>query len=189
MSDTLGRKRPRPRARVVVDPDNAYAQLGVSPLSSTEEIKALLNDRRAQAIARRRSRGQQQFGAEETEMARLQSLEAQIGTPRTRAVYDREHPQNELLTVQPGPGDRQLDPRQALGLVTSWLQSELGPSVELPSPDSLSLWAPGGLSPELEAALAPFEEAAPHAHAVASPGSSEAVPMPQVTELGKLQGK
>lgn len=191
MSDALGRKRPRPRARVVIDPDNAYAQLGVSPLSSTEEIKALLNDRRAKAIARRRSRGQQQFGAEEAEMARLQKLEAEIGTPRSRATYDREHPQNELLTVQPGPGDRRLEPSHALGLVTAWLHDELGPSAALPSPDSLPLWAPGGISPELEAALVPFEEAAPHGgeRAISAGEASGAAPAPQVEDLGKLSGK
>ncbi|WP_163995578.1 hypothetical protein [Pyxidicoccus caerfyrddinensis] len=190
MSDVSGRKRPRPRARVVIDPDNAYAQLGVSPLSSTEDIKALLNDRRASAIARRRSRGQQQFGAEEAEMARLQKLEAEIGTPRARVAYDREHPQNELLTVQRGPGDRRLEPRHALGVVTAWLQDELGSTVALPSPDSLPLWAPGGISPELAGALAPFEADAPDEGGRTGVGIAPgAGPTLQGEELGKLSGK
>jgi hypothetical protein len=54
----------------------------VSPLSTTEEIKAFVLTKRSKAQASKRSRGDDDFGAAEAEMTRLQDLEEEIGTPR-----------------------------------------------------------------------------------------------------------
>lgn len=58
--------------------------------------------------------------------------------------------------MQPAPHDRWLDPRRRDGLITAWLVEELGQAVTLPSPESLALWAPSGVSPELAALLSMF---------------------------------
>ncbi len=149
---------PRPRAKAMASLDlyNAYARLGVSPLLSTDEIKADILRKRKELMRQRRTRGQQEFGKEETEITELQALEDEIGTPKARARYDQANPQNELLTVQPSPGDRYLDSRRRSSLVTAWLVEELGRDVLLPSADSLFLWAPNGLGTDLVAFLAEF---------------------------------
>jgi hypothetical protein len=151
-----GGGRPRPKTMVRLDVYNAYARLGVSPLMPTEEIKEVINRKRKDVMRRRRTRGEQQFGEEEAEMTRLQAIEDEIGTPKARARYDWLNPQNALLTVQPGPADLGLDPKHRLGLATAWLVEELGRERALPSPESLALWAPRGLDPELVAFLAAF---------------------------------
>jgi hypothetical protein len=134
--------RPRPKGRLVVDPNNAYARLGVSPLSTTEEIKAFVLAKRSKAQASKRSRGDDDFGAAEAEMTRLQEIEEEIGTPRARTKYDAKHPQNELLTVQPARADRRFELRERANLAAAWLVEELGPEGEFPSPESLPLWSP-----------------------------------------------
>jgi hypothetical protein len=154
-------KRPRPKARIVIDPGNAYARLGVSPLASTEEIKAFINDARARALTRRRSQGRDAFGDEDAEIARLQEIEEEIGTPRARAAYDALYPQNELLTVQPCPRDRLLEPRRRAQLATAWLLEVLGPEAQLGSPDAHELWLPRGLDPALAATLVRTGQSAP----------------------------
>ena len=118
--------RPRPKTRLVVDPNNAYARLGVSPLSTTEEIKAFVLAKRSKAQASKRSRGDDDFGAAEAEMTRLQEIEEEIGTPRARTKYDAKHPQNELLTVQPSRADRRFELRERANLAAAWLVEELG---------------------------------------------------------------
>ena len=155
MADING-ERPRARTMVQLDPDNAYARLGVSPLLPTAEIKEVINRKRKEVNRRRRTRADQHFGEEDAEMTRLQAIEDEIGTPKARARYDRLNPQNALLTVQPGPGDSLLDPGSRAGLATAWLIEELGREAPLPTAESLALWAPGGLDPELVAFLAPF---------------------------------
>lgn len=146
-------KRPRPETGLVIDPDNAYARLGVSPLADTEAIRELLREKRKAAMEARRGRGTQSFGEEEAEMTRLQAIEAEIGTPRARARYDQLHPQNALLTVQPLDEDRRLDERFALGIATAWLREQLGPEGFLPSPTTQSLWALDETDEELVALL------------------------------------
>jgi hypothetical protein len=148
--------RPRAKTMVQLDPDNAYARLGVSPLLPTAEIKEVINRERKEVIRRRRTRGEQQFGEEEAEMTRLQAIEDEIGTPKARARHDRLNPQNVLLTVQPGPGDSCLDPAKRAGLATAWLVEQLGREGAPPTVESLALWAPGGLAPELADFLAAF---------------------------------
>lgn len=147
--------RPRPKTRLVVDPNNAYARLGVSPLSSTEEIKAFVLAKRSKAQASKRSRGDDDFGAAEAEMTRLQEIEEEIGTPRARTKYDARHPQNELLTVQPARADRRFELRERANLAAAWLVEELGPEGEFPSPESIPLWSPDIDAP-LEAILKRF---------------------------------
>ena len=148
--------RPRPKGRLVVDPNNAYARLGVSPLSTTEEIKAFVLAKRSKAQASKRSRGDDDFGAAEAEMTRLQEIEEEIGTPRARVKYDAKHPQNELLTVQPARADRRFELRERANLAAAWLVEELGPEGEFPSPESIPLWSPD-IDPPLEQLLKRFE--------------------------------
>lgn len=140
--------RPRPKGNVVVDPLNAYARLGVSPLSTTEEIKAFILAKRSKAQQSKRSRGDDDFGAAEAEMTRLQEIEEEIGTPRARTKYDAKHPQNELLTVQPARADRRFELRERANLAGAWLVEELGADGVFPSPESIPLW-----SPDLDAEL------------------------------------
>ena len=147
--------RPRPKTRLVVDPNNAYARLGVSPLSSTEEIKAFVLAKRSKAQASKRSRGDDDFGAAEAEMTRLQEIEEEIGTARARTKYDARHPQNELLTVQPARADRRFELRERANLASAWLVEELGPEGEFPSPESIPLWSPD-IDALLEAILKRF---------------------------------
>ncbi len=160
--------RPRPKTRLGIDPDNAYAKLGASPLATTDEIKKLLSDKRGKAMAAARARGGQAFGHEEQEIVELQAIEKLIGTPATREAYDHLHPQNALLTVQPAARDRAFEPVHTAALVTGWLLEELGPEAMLLHPDAYWLWMPNGLDGELAAALAGFapvvdEPSAPHA--------------------------
>lgn len=175
--------RPRPKAPLRIDPGNAYARLGVSPLASTDEIKKVLADRRARAMAARRSRSDQQFGDDDDEILRLQAIEKDIGTPQARAAYDQAQPQNALLTVQPGPRDR-LEPARRLSLVTAWLLEELGADAGLLHPDAHDLWLPAGLDRDLVAALAGFAQTS----AAPLPASADtlAEPLLEVGEIGSL---
>jgi hypothetical protein len=158
MADTNidGGERPRSKTMVRLDLYNAYARLGVSPLLPTDEIKEVINRKRKEVMRKRRTRGDQQFGEEDAEMTRLQAIEDEIGSPKARAQYDRLNPQNVLLTVQPSPGDIWLDAKHRANLVTAWLVEELGRESVLPSPESLALWAPKGLDPDLVDFLGAF---------------------------------
>ncbi len=162
-------RRPRPKALVRIDPGNAYARLGVSPRASTEEIKRVIDEKRAAVSAQRSARADGRFGAEEEEMARLQQIEKEIGTPRARAAYDEAHPMNALLTIQTRGRDRWLERGSRAGLVSEWLVAELGTEVFLPSPESLPLWAPAGLEPGWADELRPFQ--------VRQPGAGDALPV------------
>lgn len=150
--------RPRPKTRLAIDPENAYAKLGASPLASLDEIKKILSDKRGKAMAARRAKGQSASGDDEAEIIELQAIEKQIGSAASREAYDREHPQNALLTVQPAPRDRAFEPQKIASLVTAWLVDELGSDTMLLHPDAYWLWIPGGLDAELAAQLAPFSE-------------------------------
>ena len=158
MSEANDAKRIRPRSKslVALDLNNAYERLGISPLASTDEIRRFADLKRRESARKRRARSQQVYGAEEAEMTELQEIENLIGTVKNRAAYDRENPQNELLTVQPAPCDQWLDPRQRATMITAWLVEELGREVALPSPESLTLWASHGLSPEFVEFLEEF---------------------------------
>ncbi len=151
-----GPARPRPKTRLAIDPDNAYSKLGASPLASIDELKRLLSDKRGAALAARRAKGQAASGDEEATIIELQAIEAQIGAPAARAAYDREHPQNALLTVQPAPRDRAFEPARTASLVSAWLVEELGPDAMILHPDCYWLWLPGGLDAEVAAQLAQY---------------------------------
>jgi hypothetical protein len=182
MTEANGGGRPRAKTMVGLDVHNAYARLGVSPLLPTDEIKEIINRKRKELVRRRRTRADQQFGAEEAEMTSLQAIEDEIGTPKARARYDRVNPQNLLLTVQPAPGDAGLDPGYRSGLVTAWLVEELGRESRIPSAEALSLWAPHGLGPEIIEFLAGF---AGGDRAVAA-GQVDEAAVPEVAELGRF---
>ena len=74
-------QRPRPKTRLAIDPENAYARLGSSPLASIDEIKKLLSDKRGKAMAVRRAKGQGAAGDDEAEIIELQAIEKLIGAP------------------------------------------------------------------------------------------------------------
>jgi hypothetical protein len=167
---------------VGLDVDNAYARLGVSPLLPTDEIKEAINRKRKELSRRRRTRADQQFGEEDAEMARLQAIEDEIGTPKARAQYDRLNPQNALLTIQPAPGDLSLDTRYRSGLATAWLVEVLGRDSLLPSAHALALWAPYGLDDEVIAFLTAF---AGHGRAKTA-DDVDRVALPEIAELGQF---
>jgi len=186
MNDSTPSGRPRSKSLVRVDLENAYAKLGVSPLMTTEEIKRVAEQKRRELMRKRRTRSHQQFGAEEAEITELQQIEDLIGTPRARENYNQANPQNELLTVQPAPNDRWLDPRRRDGLITAWLVEELGQAVMLPSPESLALWAPNGTSPELAALLQMFATAPPSGSDATPDGNAETPSLLTLADLGRL---
>jgi hypothetical protein len=170
-------RRPRPKALIRIDPSNAYARLGVSARASTEEIKRVIDEKRAAVSAQRSSRADGRFGPHDDDIATQQHIENDIGTPRAPAAYDEAHPMNALLTIQAGERDRWLERGHRAGLVSEWLVAELGLEVPLPSPESLSLWAPGGLEPALMDELRPFQVRKPESRE-ALPAES-AAPVPQ----------
>lgn len=145
--------RPRPKAPIVIDPNNAYARLGVSPLMSTAEIKSAILKKRSEVQKQRRARQRATFDRADIEMERLQRIEAEIGVPKKRAAYDAANPQNTLLTVQRAPVDRLLDGNARLDVVTKWLREVLGPDVSLPTPESLAHWIPPREDVQLQARL------------------------------------
>jgi hypothetical protein len=149
--------RPRPKARLILDVDNPYARLGVSPLAGIDEIKRVASEQRGKWMAQRRAEGQQGSADIEAEIIAIQDVERQIGTPAARAIYDREHPQNVLLTVQPAPRDRAFSAAGTSALVTAWLFEELGADAMLVHPDAHWLWLPAGNDAELLAELARYQ--------------------------------
>jgi hypothetical protein len=175
----------------VIDPNNAYARLGVSPLLSTDEVRALIAQKRGKVVGARRGIAAQGFGAAEAEMTRLQEIEAEIGTPRARLAYDQAHPQNELLTVQSGPDDRRFELRQRADLVSAWLAEglRLGHDGSLfPSPECRALWSLSGIDDALAGVLSRFVRAAPEEAASTARGGHDGgdpqPPGPAGAELG-----
>lgn len=148
--------RPRPKARIQIDVHNPYAELGVSPLASLDEIKRVAGERRAQLMNRRKTEGPSVAAEIEARIMSVQAISKTIGSRDARAAYDREHPQSTLLTVQAGSRDRALDPAGATALITAWLAEELGADARLVHPDALWLWLPAGLDPALARELARF---------------------------------
>jgi|GEM_PF-3173901 len=188
MSDARS-SRPQPNSRVLIDPNNAYDRLGVSPLDDTEEIGTIIRQRRNEIKTRRGARGDQRFGKEEEELTELQRIEDEIGVPKKRLAYDLANPQNELLTVQPSPDDQYLAPKRRAALVSAWLVEELGDSVLLPSADCLGLWAPGGVDAELLQALKPFEDTSAAERSKQQDAAEEHVAAPEASrlEIGELK--
>jgi hypothetical protein len=154
-------RRPKPETFVQYDPNNYYAQLGLSPLDSTRKIKAEITRRQMEAKKRSLSKQSQEFGADEEEFDRLQKITEVFGSNKKREKYDLLNPQSELLTVQPSPDDRWFDPQYRIDLVSAWLLEELGQQLFLPAAESLSLWAPKAIEPELIEILARCMEEKP----------------------------
>ncbi|MBV8608866.1 MAG: hypothetical protein JO034_15580 [Singulisphaera sp.] len=175
-------RRPRASSMVGIDPNNPYAQLGVSPLESTETIRRVGNERIKELRRQLKSRSTQTFSEVEAEIVRIQGILDAIATPRRRIEYDQSNPQNVLLTVQASPHDRWLNPRHRTGLVTAWLREQLGPDALLPSPESLRLGAPAGLAPEVVAA-------ARHARTPGREGGEARGEVPELSGAGPDPGR
>lgn len=170
----------------MIDPSNAYARLGVSPLLATDDIRAFISNLRSKMVGARRGVAAQGFGAAEAEMARLQEIEAEIGTPRARLAYDQAHPQNELLTVQPGVDDRRFEPQERAKLVSAWLVEELRPEGQFPSPECHALWSLSGIDAEFSNFLAGFLRETPGDDAGRAPASTTLVESDQVLVVSDL---
>jgi hypothetical protein len=144
-------KRPNPCGFVQYDPNNYYAKLGISPLTPIKEIKTIIM-RKQMEIKNQLHRGSQQT-SKKTELInqfdKLQKIAESFASPKKREEYDRLNPQSELLTVQSGDYDDWFERSSRLDLVSAWLVKELGREKFLPTPESLPLWCPMGLDPEL----------------------------------------
>jgi hypothetical protein len=149
---TNTKKRPRSKRFLSMSQDNAYARLGVSPLASTDEIATLISKRRGEAMKRAKAQAQRGGEAQE-EILFLDRIHEEIGKPAARKNYDEKHPQNVLLTVQPSQAEQAWLPHRRAGLISEWLREELGEGEFVPSPNCLTLWAPGGLDEQLAAIL------------------------------------
>lgn len=158
---TTKQRGPRPQAKTLVriDPNNAYARLGLSPRATIKEIQSELNQRRSMLMNASRGRADQRFGDEEAQIIELQRIEKEIGSARARARHDETNPQNELLVVQTSPRDRGLMPDYRDAVISAWLVEELGRMGWLPTAESARLWAPRGLPEELVQFLRPFVRA------------------------------
>ncbi|MBK8920281.1 MAG: hypothetical protein IPM81_02050 [Saprospirales bacterium] len=104
----------------------------------------------------RRGKAAQKFGSADDAFIGLQKLLDAIGNATKREQYDYDNPHNQVLTVQPSPYDKWLDPKKQCDLVSAFLIEALGQDCWLPHPDSLPLWLPTGLDPELEAFLSTY---------------------------------
>jgi hypothetical protein len=143
-------KRPRSKLFLSLDLKNAYARLGVSPLASDKEISDRIGKLRAAAVKRLKAKGNAAIDdPDQQEAFRLDKIEEEIGDPRKRKVYDEKHPQNILLTVQPSPTEQAWARHRKAGLISNWVQSELGEDALCPTPSCLRLWAPSGLESDL----------------------------------------
>lgn len=148
--------RPRPLARIVIDPNNAYARAGVAPSMTSQEIRRELTRKHAKLSGDAKLSGGRKELTEQLEQ--LGGLLDQLGDAKRRARYDAEHPENELLTVQPSGRDAMPAPARLAALATGWLLDEGDPEAWLPHPESLSIWCPGGVSTELTEFLQAFSE-------------------------------
>ena len=143
-------------------------------------------------MRQRRMRGQQQFGDEEAEITRLQAIEDEIGTPRGAARYDQANPQNELLTIQPSPSDRWLDPKQRANLVSAWLVAELGRDRCCPLPSAWDFGHDPRASSQSWCGFCPVSPAPTPSQkwsrrrAAARPRDSPVAALPEVAELESL---
>ena len=176
-------RRPQSKAFLRINLDNAYAQLGVSPLAPTADISTLINKQLAQArrnILAKATRAADD--PDEREQLRLQKIDGQIGDAKRRKVYDEANPQNILLTVQPSASERAWARYSKAGLMTEWLREEYdsaaGARAEppfLPTPNCLRLWAPAGIDDRILDFLADFTVAAPAGDAPLPPGATAGV--------------
>jgi hypothetical protein len=146
-------KRPKPRSFVQYDPNNYYAILGISPLTNTREIKAIITRKQMDINRQLRQCAHVQEKSKKEKLIKdfdnLQKISEAFDSERKREEYDRLNPQNALLTVQPSDNHDWLDRSSRLNFVSAWLVEELGSEKFLPTPGSFHLWCPGGLDTEL----------------------------------------
>src|SRR5262245_39778712 len=150
-------KRPRSNLFLNLDLKNAYARLGVSPLASDKEISDRIGNLRSAAVKRLKAKGNTAVDdPDQQEVLHLNKIEEEIGDPGKRRVYDERHPQNILLTVQTSPVERAWVRHRKAGLISNWVQGELGEAVLCPTPSSPRLWALSGLEAEVLEFLSAF---------------------------------
>ena len=183
-----GQRRPRARTFLRLDRENAYAELGISPLASAAEISARYAELRKEAMRRVRDKLQRSFDdPDEARVQQLDRVHEKIGDDRRRRLYDEQNPQNVLLTVQPGRAEQLRLRHRRAALVTEWLRGELPPDALLPSPQCLRLWAPTGVPPDLLRELAPFARSAPApAAGPAPPPADEPAAPVSIIDLDRL---
>lgn len=166
--------RPRSKAFLRINLDNAYARLGVSPLASSDKISSRIAELRGKAIKRAKAKAARSAGEEEEEIYRLDHIHNEIGTPKARKKYDEDHPQNILLTVQPSAAEQSWLRYRKAGLMSEWLADELGQDAFLPSLRCLQLWSPGGLDEKLLLFLSQFtQDENAHTEAVGQSAQSD----------------
>lgn len=147
-------RRPTPRTMVSYDPNNLYTRLGVSPLASTEEIKAIATKRRFEVKDKRDQSAQNKRTNEE--IMKWDNIADKIGAENQRREYDNQHPQNVILTIQPGEEAKIVHSLDRLCLITVWLLETLGVDTLLPSPNAFPLWVPNPIDERLLQRLKTF---------------------------------
>ena len=182
--------RPRSKALLSISLENAYAQLGVSPLASTDEIAERISDLLSQARKRVRAKASKAANdPDEAEILRLQKVDREIGEAKRRAAYDEQYPQNILLTVQPSLTEQSWQRHRRAGLVSEWLHDSLGETALVPSPRCLSYWAPAGVDPAVLEFLEKYAESASPAPAAGTPATESDRPQVSIADLERLQGR
>jgi hypothetical protein len=158
MSKTYESKRPKANTLVQFDSNNYYSQLGISPLTPTNEIKSLIVRKQNEVKNSRRYQAEQKFGFIEDEFIKLQKIDEALCSDKKREIYDRMNPQNELLTIQLNSIDIWFDHHYQADFVTTWLLEEFGQSSFLPSASSVALWTPSGIDSELIKLLETYQK-------------------------------
>ena len=145
-SRARGDRRPRSKAFLRISLENAYAELGVSPLASTEEIANRISGLLAEARRKVRAKASKSVNdPDEKEILRLQKIDEEIGDPKRRKIYDEKYPQNILLTVQPSDAEQAWLRHRKAGLISEWVYETLGETAFAPTANCLRLWAPSGV--------------------------------------------
>jgi hypothetical protein len=149
---------PRSKTMLGFSRENAYAQLGVSPLVPSEEISARISTLLAEARRRVRAKASKSANdTDEQEILRLQKIDEEIGDPKRRKAYDEKYPQNLLLTVQPSPAEEVWRRHRRAGLISRWVYESVGEASFVPTPTCARLWAPSGVDRAILDFLAGFQ--------------------------------
>lgn len=181
--------RPRSKAFLRISLENAYAELGVSPLASTDEIASRISALLAEARRKIRAKAAKLANdPDEEEILRLQKIDEQIGDPKRRKMYDEKYPQNILLTVQPSATEQAWLRHRKAGLISDWVYELLGETAFAPTPRCLRLWAPSGIDRPILDLLAEHSptETASQTPTVPLPSEEPAVAHLDVDDLERL---
>jgi hypothetical protein len=188
-SKPRGGGRPRSKAFLRISLENAYEDLGVSPLTSNDEIAARIGALLAEAKRKVRAKATKSVDdPDEREILRLQKIDEEIGDPKRRKIYDEKYPQNILLTVQPSLAEQAWLRHRKAGLVSEWVYEMLGEAAFAPTPHCLSLWAPSGVERPILDFLAEHSptDMAPQAPAVPLPIEQQTARNLDVEDLDRL---